>query len=356
MLIFQANMLGQSDAEQAFDAGKTDDRIKENYRSIKRIDIEIDEINTEISDIVSQLSIKLESSSIDEVRIELQSILDSINNENNKTIESLESEIRNLNSDISKLERKISELGISINDNSKTLSANLESINTDLSNELSNQRSSLDELVSETDSLGQSLVMTNEMANESVVKGDENYLYIQIAIGVILFLLIVSIIMYRITQSNKRNLEQTSQDVSTLHSLQQGLEKLLVKQNEIISKGVSGEGESKDILPLVKSLADDIVKLDNIIFMMDPNAKGLKHIKRTVKSQRTNLKIETGYDVPNLLGVEVKPGEHIDFENTQIDPSLEIGVKIISRVIKPKILKDGELIQKPKVEIRTNNG
>ena len=213
----------------------------------------------------------------------------------------------------------------------------------------------VDRLNETSDSLGISVIKTLANTKSNLEKGEQNDLYIKIALAIIAILILLTIVIIRLTRKTKDQLDITTKDVSSIHDSQKILESLLSKQNDIIQTTEKG-GDKQDLLPLVKSLADDIAKLDNIIYQMDPNARGLKNIIRAVRSQRTNLKVSTGYDVPNLIGEKLNPGDLIDIETEEIDESLPAGEKIITTIIKPKILKDGAIIQRPKVIINTNHG
>jgi uncharacterized protein YoxC len=246
-----------------------------------------------------------------------------------------------------KIENKSSELQGEID--------NISERSTELEDDLVFRGQQVDRLNETSDSLGISVMKTQANSLVNLEKGEQNDLYIKIALSIIAILILLTIVIIRLTRKTKDQLDETDKGVSRIHDSQKILESLLDKQNDLIQAGEKG-GDKQDLLPLVKSLADDITKLDNIIYQMDPNAKGLKHLTRAVRSQRTNLKVSTGYDVPNLIGEKVNPGDLIDIEIEENDESLPVGERIITRIIKPKILKDGELIQSPKVETKTNHG
>ena len=288
----------------------------------------------------------------------------------NSTLEKL-SEIATLRNQNAELENQLNDLLGKFSDLEQTLDSqnlelvsykkDLEKLGIDLTGKISAQVDSVENLKQNTDSLKVSVKETRDSALSNTEKGEKNQLYIMIASGVILLLLLISIIIYKIVQKQKGQLDQTkgqldqtNKEVSVLAVASPVIESLLEKQIELSQKNAEGDGNSKEFLTLVKSLADDIAKLDNVIYQMDPDARGLKHIIRAVRSQRNNLKVETGFEVPDIIGDLVRVGDLIDIEISSSDESLNPGERKIVRIIKPKILKDGELIQKPKVEIKEN--
>ena len=267
-------------------------------------------------------------------------------------------ENKTLQNNYSNLSAKYKNLNSLITEKSSELQGEIDNISersTDLEDDLINRGKQVDRLNETSNSLGESVRETQDKSQVNLEKGAQNDLYIKIALSIIAILILLTIVILRLTRKTKDQLDETTKDVSSIHDSQKILENLLEKQNVIIQTTEKG-GDKQDLLPLVKSLADDIAKLDNIIYQMDPKAKGLKHLTRAVRSQRTNLKASTGYDVPILIGEKVNTGDLIDLEIEVIDESLPVGERIITRIIKPKILKDGELIQRPKVETITNHG
>ena len=339
----------------------TKDQTVTNTSDINRIDDTVDELKVKLSDLESSITIKSDEATVTEINENLNASLETVNTD----ISSLESEIedliqenKTLQNNYSNLSAKYKNLNSLITNQSSDLQGEIDNINernTKLEDKLIFRGKQVDRLNETSDSLGISVMKTQANSLVNLEKGEQNDLYIKIALSIIAILILLTIVIIRLTRKTKVQLDETNKDVTIIQDSQKILESLLGKQNEIIQAGEKG-GNKQDLLPLVKSLADDIAKLDNIIYQMDPNAKGLKHLTRAVRSQRTNLKVSTGYDVPNLIGEKLNPGDHIDIETEEIDESLPAGEKIISKIIKPKILKDGGIIQKPKVIINTNHG
>ena len=100
-------------------------------------------------------------------------------------------------------------------------------------------------------------------------------------------------------------------------------------------------------------VADEITTMENNIYHMDPETRGLNRIVRAIKNLRNNYRT-MGYDIPVLLGVEWKEGDKMEIIAELPDESIEKGKKIITRVVTPRIDFKGEMIQRPKVEIKYN--
>ena len=100
-------------------------------------------------------------------------------------------------------------------------------------------------------------------------------------------------------------------------------------------------------------VVDQIATMENNIYHMDPETRGLNKIVRAIKNLRNNYKV-MGYDIPVLLGTEWKEGDIIEIIAELPDESIEKGKKIITRVVTPRIDFKGEMIQRPKVEIKYN--
>jgi hypothetical protein len=339
----------------------TKQRTINNTQEIERIDDQVDENEQNLSELKSEITLKSDETTVSNISETLNASLDTVKTD----ISSLESKLEDLRlenitlqDNYTNLSDNYNKLNILITNKSSKLQGEIDSISElskNISNDLIFRGTQVDRLNETSDSLGISVIETRANTKSNLEKGEQNDMYIKIALSIIAILILLTIVIIRLTRKTKSQLDITTKDVSDIHELQKALESLLGKQNDLIQAGKKG-GDKQDLLPLVKSLADDIAKLDNIICQMDPNARGLKNIIRAVRSQRTNLKVSTGYDVPNLIGEKVNTGDLIDIETEEIDESLPVGERIITRIIKPKILKDGAIIQRPKVETKTNHG
>jgi len=92
-------------------------------------------------------------------------------------------------------------------------------------------------------------------------------------------------------------------------------------------------------------------KFEAISKILNSVSKGAKLSKeQQALLDKTQLELKNqGYELKHKLGDKVKEGDIIDIENETIE--VEGGEKVITRVIRPAILKNGKLIQKAKVEV-----
>ena len=100
-------------------------------------------------------------------------------------------------------------------------------------------------------------------------------------------------------------------------------------------------------------VADEITTMENNIYHMDPETRGLSKIVRAIRNLRNNYKV-MGYEIPILLGVEWKEGDIIEIIAELPDENIEKGKRIITRVVTPRIDFKGEMIQRAKVELKSN--
>ena len=61
-----------------------------------------------------------------------------------------------------------------------------------------------------------------------------------------------------------------------------------------------------------------------------------------------------GYDIPVLLGNEFNDGDIMEVIADMPDEKIEKGKRIITRIVSPRIDHKGKMIQKAKVELKSN--
>ena len=164
-------------------------------------------------------------------------------------------------------------------------------------------------------------------------------------------LLLTCIVIYKLTSKNKTNISSTKDDIKSILKLDNDLKNLLEK--EAAEKQDKGGDSEEETLKSVKMVADEITTMENNIYYMDPETRGLNRIVRAIKNLRNNYKV-MGYDIPVLLGTEWKEGDKMEIIAELPDESIEEGKKRITRVVTPRIDFKGEMIQRPKVEIKYN--
>lgn len=103
---------------------------------------------------------------------------------------------------------------------------------------------------------------------------------------------------------------------------------------------------------LVKKVADEVVRIEMNLSKMDPAIKGHKQLSKAVQHIKDNF-AANGYEITDMLNKPYNEGMRIDADFI-IDENLEVGTRIITSIIKPQILYNGELIQKATVKVSQN--
>ncbi len=103
---------------------------------------------------------------------------------------------------------------------------------------------------------------------------------------------------------------------------------------------------------LVKGLADRITFMEMTLYRMDDSVKGHKHLTKSIKQMKDNLK-EYGYEIVDMLGKDYVDGLKA-ISSFNDDDSIESGRRIITGVIKPQINYKGQMIQAAQIIVSQN--
>ena len=229
------------------------------------------------------------------------------------------------------------------------LEKSLEASNIIITTDIDNVNSSLNLTNSQLDSANNKLTNQEKDIIESQLSNDKTSIISLISLILGGLLIIALIIIYKLTS---KNISSTKEDIKDILKLDNDLKNLLEKETQLLEQDKGGNSE-EETLKSVKMVADEITTMENNIYHMDPETRGLNRIVRAIKNLRNNYKV-MGYDIPVLLGVEWKEGDKMEIIAELPDESIEKGKKIITRVVTPRIDFKGEMIQRPKVEIKYN--
>ena len=61
-----------------------------------------------------------------------------------------------------------------------------------------------------------------------------------------------------------------------------------------------------------------------------------------------------GYEMPKLLGTEVSDNQTIEIKHRSEDSTIPAGTRIVTKIVKPLILFNGKMVQRPIVDIKEN--
>jgi hypothetical protein len=146
----------------------------------------------------------------------------------------------------------------------------------------------------------------------------------------------------------------------TKSSIEESLVKEFGKQTELMDSQLQLIQQQNNSLRVTSNLepdhslalkvADEITLIERNISLMDAGTKGLKQLCRSVEKIRDNLSAN-GYEIPALLGKPFNQGMKIVPVSTIPDESLEAGVEIITKVIKPQVNYNDKMIQAAQIEV-----
>jgi hypothetical protein len=248
-------------------------------------------------------------------------------------------------SSISDLEKLKSEINNKIN----ILEKYLEESNIIITTDIDNVTSSLNVTNSQLDSANGKLTSQEEKITESQLSNDKTSMISLISLILGGLLIIALIIIYKLTS---KNISSTKDEIKDILKLDNELKNILEKHTQLLEQNKGGNSE-EETLKSVKMVADQIATMENNIYQMDPNTRGLNKIVKAIRNLKNNFQV-MGYTIPVLLGLEFKEGDSIEVIAELPDESIEKDKKIITRIVTPRIDFKGEMIQRARIEIKYN--
>ncbi len=100
---------------------------------------------------------------------------------------------------------------------------------------------------------------------------------------------------------------------------------------------------------LALKVADEIVRIQKNLAMMDDETKGKKQLSASVERIRSNFEAN-GYEIVDMLNKPYHEGMKVQ-ANFRPDDTLEPGQQLITRIIKPQINFEGIMIQSAQIEV-----
>ena len=172
-----------------------------------------------------------------------------------------------------------------------------------------------------------------------------------IGIGLALLLLaLASFALYRFTNSSAANTQKSVAD--DIEASKKAMAKQLIDVDQKLVDALSGaslQGEHSEDHSLALKVADEVTRIESNLARMDEGVKGHKQLSRSVANVKNNLQA-SGYEVIEMLGKPYKDGMIVEAEFT-IDESLSEGERIITRIKKPEVRFNGEVIQVGKITV-----
>jgi hypothetical protein len=146
----------------------------------------------------------------------------------------------------------------------------------------------------------------------------------------------------------------------TKSSIEESLVKEFGKQTELMDTQLQLIQQQKTTLQATPNAEPDhslalkvcgqINVMENNLMRMDPNVKGIKHIKRSIENLKDNL-IANGYEMPELLGKQFHQGMKAIKTATIQDENIEKDSEVITKVLIPQVNYNDKMIQTAQIEV-----
>ena len=207
--------------------------------------------------------------------------------------------------------------------------------------------------LSETSDEIEDVQMKSEKSNKAM---QERLTYLFVAIALIILLLIA---VYWINGKRNNNVR------SELGNAKAGLEAQINNANadfaeklertlrELSHAGEDGVSNPQDNQGLILDFAQQIASMENNIWHLPEDDRVRKRIERATKKMRDTF-MSLGYEMPKLLGTEVSDNQTIEIKHRSEDSTIPAGKSIITKIVKPLILFNGKMVQRPIVDIKEN--
>jgi DNA repair exonuclease SbcCD ATPase subunit len=321
-LLFSTAVIAQQDSIPAQDFQKLENNFQEISLSIKSLSAEVESLNSGIEK------------------------LNKINNTQNNELKNLrnknsqqENEISDLKGTNQLYKVQLDSLGVSIRENNEAI--------IERSNKLNNL------LTEETTAVKANFSRVDETL------GQNKLLWI---IGILGLLIIAGLIYFLLSKKiNSSKTDMESQIIQTRTSLEEEAIKLDDKLLSILETQLKLQSIPVAAAPaplpssngtdhkLALKVADEIIRIQKNLERMDENTKGLKQLIGSVKRIQDNF-AANGYELVEMIGKEYNEGMKV---TANFIPSTEIeaGEEIITRIIKPQVNFNNEMIQAAQIEV-----
>lgn len=225
-----------------------------------------------------------------------------------------------------------------------------------------------------SEELNAKIQTTDNSAKEGIAKIDKNvsssrtYWIIGLLATALLGYLLYSLLGKKINSSSSTWEQKLKSDRNALEiqiqntkkSLEEEAVKLDTKLIELLESQSKLKNVTDDAAPLLTAaseldhsfalkVADEIVRIQKNIQQMDASTKGLKQLSASVKRIQENF-ISQGYEVVDMLGNEYNDGMKVIANFVSTD-DLPTGKQVITRIIKPQVNFQNEMIQAAQIEV-----
>ena len=293
--------------------------------------------------------------------------LDSIQNYLSQLILDRDNQLNELRNEMSNISKELKQLNEKLGwqySKSKSIESALNSYNIQLSAIEDSTKQIRDRVFDNIGTLQNSLNETSDEIEDVQMKSEksnkamqERLTYLFVAIALIILLLIA---VYWINGKRNNNVR------SELGNAKAGLEAQINNANadfaeklertlrELSHAGEDGVSSPQDNQGLILDFAQQIASMENNIWHLPEDDKVRKRIERATKKMRDTF-MSLGYEMPKLLGTEVSDNQTIEIKHRSEDSTIPAGKSIITKIVKPLILFNGKMVQRPIVDIKENS-
>jgi hypothetical protein len=243
-----------------------------------------------------------------------------------------------------------------------------------LNSKLSNANKSIDSLRTKTEDNCQAITQTaNQLGIQIKETGDKNEGEISEVskslsknslygiIGVLSAILLSGLLFWLLSRRQQTDKSDFIDQLSkTKSSIEESLVKEFGKQTELMDSQLHLIQQQKTNLQSTPNVEPDhslalkvcgqINVMENNLMRMDPNVKGIKHIKRSIENLKDNL-IANGYEMPELLGKQFHQGMKAIKTATIQDENLEKDSEVITKVLIPQVNYNDKMVQTAQIEV-----
>lgn len=210
-------------------------------------------------------------------------------------------------------------------------------------------------LVSQVEQTQQNIEINNNIINNRTIWGIACFFFLFVAI------LLIILLYRKKSKKDSDSIDEVRKTQKILEDSQRGLQeeslKLDNKLLEVVEKQLNDakhhtaipESASETDHSLALKIADEIVRIEANLTRMDSTIKGHKQLSKAVERIKNNFSAN-GYEIVDMLGRPYIQGMKAAVTFVT-DESLEPGIQVISKIIKPQVNYKQEMIQAAQIEV-----
>ena len=196
--------------------------------------------------------------------------------------------------------------------------------------------------------------------NQDLLSNRTNIGSILFILFVIILIIIITIIIVFLKKFNKgtSSINEVRKAQNKLEQAQKSLQEESVKLDNKLLEVVEQQMKAVPVTTnnaasvdhsLALKVADEIVRIELNLSRMDPSIKGYKQLAKAVQRIKDNF-LANGYEIVDMLGKPYIAGMKAAVTFV-IDENLSRGEQVITKVIKPQINYQQQMIQAAQIEV-----